>query len=119
MRRNWSLTAGNRLDTSLETFHRWGQDRKRVTLENAGELVHLRVEVQKLFRLPRSNGLLFTIHTHLLSLQDLAKNRLWAKQFHAVLQELPESIAGYKGLLLFKDTVLQYLEAELGKGGEL
>src|SRR5262249_40922311 len=63
-RKNWSLMAGNRLDTSLETFDVWGKDRKKVTLENAGEFVHLRVEVQKLFRLPRSEGILFTIHTH-------------------------------------------------------
>ena len=33
-----------------------GQLRTTVTAENAGQLVHLRVELQTLFRLPRSNG---------------------------------------------------------------
>lgn len=119
IRRNWSLSAGSQLDTSLETFHLWGQNRKRVTRDNAGELVHLRVEVQKLFRLPRSNGILFTIHTHLLSLQELTSNPAWARQFHSVLKELPDYITEYKGLSLFKDIVIQYLEDVLHKGGDV
>lgn len=119
IRRNWSLTAGEHLDSALETFHLWGQDRKRVTPDNVGEMVHLRVEVQKLFRLPRSNAILFTIHTHLLSLQELVSNQAWAEQFHSVLKELPHYIAEYKGLLLFKDTVIRYLEDVLHKGGDV
>jgi hypothetical protein len=110
VRRNWSLNAGRHLDSSLETFHLWGQDRKKVTPDNAGELVHLRVEVQKLFRLPRSNGLLFSIHTHLISLKDLAHNRDWTEQLYRVLRELPEAIADYKGIMLFKEATLRYLE---------
>ncbi|MCK9906727.1 DUF3445 domain-containing protein, partial [Frankia sp. Cpl3] len=82
IRRNWSLTAGNHLASPLETFHLWGQERKNVTRENAGELVHLRVEVQKLFRLPRSNGILFTIHTHLLPIAELKKQQAWLQRFY-------------------------------------
>ncbi|TMU85210.1 DUF3445 domain-containing protein [Bacillus sp. BHET2] len=109
VRRNWSLMAGNRLDTSLETFDEWGKDRKEVTKENVGEFVHMRVEVQKLFRLPGSNGLLFTIHTHLLSLEEFTENPEWTEQFHRILQELPTEIADYKGIALFKDEVMEYL----------
>ncbi|MFP7298829.1 heme-dependent oxidative N-demethylase family protein [Neobacillus niacini] len=109
-RKNWSLMAGGRLDTSLETFDIWGKDRRTVTKENAGQLVHLRVEVQKLFRLPRTDGVLFTIHTHLLSLEKLASNLAWAKQFYHILEELPPHIVDYKGLSLFKEQVIKYLE---------
>lgn len=114
-RRNWSLMAGGRLDTSLETFSEWGQVRKQVTKENAGELVHFRVEVQKLFRLPKSNGILFTIHSHVLPLKKFIQHRPWLEQFYAILKELPEFIYDYKGISLFRVQVLEYLEEELKK----
>lgn len=112
-RKNWSLMAGDRLDTSLETFDQWGKLRKQVTKENTGKLVHIRVEVQKLFRLPRTNSILFTIHTHLLSLEKLSSNREWLQEFYDILSELPSHIVDYKGISLFKGAVLEYLEEQL------
>ncbi|MFC3884477.1 DUF3445 domain-containing protein [Bacillus songklensis] len=112
-RKNWSLMAGNRLDTSLETFDKWGKDRKKVTKENVGDFVHLRVENQKLFRLPRTGGILFTIHTHLLSLNKLASKREWLEQFYNILRELPTPISDYKGISLFKDAVIDHLKDRL------
>lgn len=114
-RKNWSLMAGDRLDTSLETFDEWGKGRKQVTPENAGDFVHLRVEVQTLFRLSRSNGILFTIHTHLLPLGKLVERREWLEQFFQILQELPPHIVDYKGLSLFKGAVIDYLQVQLDK----
>ncbi|MBT2692222.1 DUF3445 domain-containing protein [Bacillus sp. ISL-55] len=114
-RKNWSLMAGNQLDTSLETFAEWGQSRKKVTNENVGEFVHLRVEVQKLFRLPKSNGILFTIHSHMLPLEKFIQHTPWLEQFSAILHELPEFIADYKGISLYREVVLEYLEKELEK----
>ena len=115
-RRNWSLIAGNKLDTSLETFDQWGKARRQVTPENVGEWVHLRVEVQKLFRLPRSNGILFTIHTHLLPIGMLKEKPEWLQRFYSVLEELPDSIAEYKGVSLYRDTVIRYLKGLLEEG---
>lgn len=112
-RLNWSLMAGDRLDTSLETFDQWGKLRKHVTRENAGELVHIRVEVQKLFRLPRTNSILFSIHTHLLSLEQLSTNREWLQQFYEILSELHAHIVEYKGISTYKKAVLEYLEDQL------
>jgi dimethylamine monooxygenase subunit A len=112
-RLNWSLMAGDRLDTSLETFNRWGRLRKQVTSENAGELVHIRVEVQKLFRLPRTNSILFSIHTHLLPLEQLVTNIEWLQQFYDILSELPAHIIEYKGISTYKKAVLEYLEKQL------
>ncbi len=109
-RKNWSLMAGNRMDTSIETFNVWGKERRKVTKENAGEFVHLRVEVQKLFRLPRSNAILFTIHTHLLSLEKLIEIPEWRNQLYQILVELPPHIADYKGISLYKEKVLAYIE---------
>lgn len=106
---NWTMTIGRRWDTSSETYDQWGVDRTAVTLENAGEKVHLRVEVQVLPRLPRSNGLLFLIRTYLISLEELATNPAWAKRLRRVLQSLPPEIADYKGLTRYRDTVIEWL----------
>ncbi|RXT04275.1 DUF3445 domain-containing protein [Ammoniphilus sp. CFH 90114] len=109
-RRNWSMMAGSRLDTSLETFDEWGKARHQVTMENVGELVHLRVEVQKLFRLPRSHGIFFTIHSHMLPLHLLKHKPEWLQRFYLVLSELPHSIADYKGIGLYRNTAVEYLK---------
>lgn len=114
-RLNWQMQAGNRLDTSLETFDEWGKLRKLVTSENAGEIVHLRVEAQKLFRLPKSETILFTIHTHLLSLEMFAANKQWAKQFAGILEELPPFIYEYKGLSLYREAVIDYLNRRINE----
>ncbi|MEW9671406.1 DUF3445 domain-containing protein [Ammoniphilus sp. 3BR4] len=115
-RRNWSLMAGKKLDTSLETFDEWGKARREVTAENVGEFVHLRVEVQKLFRLPRSHGILFTIHSHLLPIGLLRHKPDWLQRFYSVLCELPDSIADYKGISLYRHTVVEYLRELLDEG---
>ncbi|MET3288958.1 UNVERIFIED_CONTAM: hypothetical protein ABID98_001528 [Brevibacillus sp. OAP136] len=117
VRRNWSLNAGHKLDSSLETFHLWGQKRKEITAENAGQEVYLRVEVQKLFRLPRTHAVLFTIHTHLISLQELSLNRDYAKQLYHVLVELPDFIADYKGMKLFRGQTINYLHNLFNEAG--
>jgi hypothetical protein len=109
VRRNWGLNAGRRLDATPGTFHIWGQERAKVTEENAGERVYMRVEVQKLFRLPYSYSILFTIHTHLLSLKELSQNREWAVRLLAVLQEIPDFISEYKGFSQYKSSVIHYL----------
>ncbi|MEH7613676.1 heme-dependent oxidative N-demethylase subunit alpha family protein [Gottfriedia acidiceleris] len=116
-RKNWSLMAGKRLDTSLETFDQWGKDRKKVTADNVGEFVHLRVEVQKLFRLAASNGLLFTIHTHLLPLEQFTLNKEWLEQFYKILCELPDFILDYKGISSYKNEVITYLKNKLDEVG--
>ncbi|WP_394700555.1 heme-dependent oxidative N-demethylase family protein [Thiomicrorhabdus sp.] len=78
-RLNWTLTINARMDTSPETYPNWGTDRDSVTPENIGEKVYLRVELQVLDRMPRSNALLFSIRTYLISLNDLITNPDWAR----------------------------------------
>ncbi|MFU8926109.1 heme-dependent oxidative N-demethylase family protein [Acinetobacter puyangensis] len=108
-RLNWTMTINPRMDTSSETYHLWGHERSSVTLENVGELVHLRVELQFMPRLARSNALLFSIRTYLISLNDLVSNPEWAKRLHRVLRDLPDEIAEYKGITRYRPTVVQWL----------
>lgn len=108
-RLNWTMTVNPRMDTSSETFHEWGHERSQVTAANVARMVHLRVELQFMPRLPRSNALLFGIRTYLISLEELASNPAWACRLHRVLRDLPDAIADYKGLTLYRQTVVDWL----------
>ena len=108
-RLNWTFTAGPRLDTAPEIYHLWGRDKPAVTAQNAGETVHLRVEVQVLARLPRSHGVLFSIRTYLIRLDELATNPDWAKRLRRVLNSLPAEITEYKGLTNTGPAVIAWL----------
>jgi dimethylamine monooxygenase subunit A len=114
-RLNWTMTVNRRLDTSLETYADWGKDRSTVTLENCGDKVHLRVEVQRFVRLPRSNCLMFPIHTYLISLNELMSDRVWTKRLYRVLKNLPPDLVDYKGLSRYRDTVLTWLAQRDGQ----
>ena len=108
-RLNWTLTINARMDTSPETYPSWGKDRLSITPENVAEKVHLRVEVQVIDRMPRSNSLLFSIRTYLISLEDIATNPAWAKRMHRAMKTLPEALVDYKGLTRFHPMVVEYL----------
>ncbi len=106
---NWTTTVKPRLDTAPEVYHLWGGDRSLVTAENAGELVHLRVEVQVLARLPRSHGVLFSIRTYMIRLDELATVPERARRFRRVLLSLPPEITDYKGLSGTRDAMIDWL----------
>lgn len=112
-RSNWSLMAGETLNTHLETFPEWGKKRYSVTEDTVGNYVHVRVEVQKLHRLPKTYTILFTIHTHLLSLKELSKDLNKANQLYTILLSLPKPIEEYKGITPYKSHVMNYLEGVL------
>lgn len=113
-RTNWTLTIGRRLDVSTEVSHEWGPDRGWIqTVDDAvfGACVHLRVEVQHLVRLPDSGAVMFLIRTYMLPFEQLARIEPWRARTHAVLQELPEDMAEYKGLISYRDRAVAWLES--------
>lgn len=112
-RYNWTMTVDGRYDTFPENFDEWGPEREKVTAENAGETVYLRVEDQRLFRLPRSQAILFSIHTHLISLEELIQNEAWGVRLQKVLMDLPNYICEYKGFSGYKDEIIGYLKNKL------
>jgi hypothetical protein len=98
------------METSAETLPDWAPDRTIVTAENAGELVNLRIELQPLHRLPRSNAVLFPVRTYLVSLQELATFApQWAKRMHRVLQTLDQELVDYKGFTRYRDAAVAWL----------
>lgn len=108
-RLNWTMTVHPRMDTSPENYHKWGIDRAKVTPENVGELAHLRVELQSLYRLPRSNAILFSIRCYLISLDELVTIPKWAKRMHRVMRDLPEELADYKGFIGYRPILVDFL----------
>ena len=101
------------MDTSPEVYHEWGVERSMITAENAGEMVHLRVELQTLFRLPRSNGLLFSIRAYLASMEDLCSNPAWAKRLYSVMKTLNPQIGNYKGTDPYRAQLVEWLSGRV------
>jgi hypothetical protein len=108
-RLNWTMTIHPRLDTSPEQYPCWGRDRGTVTPANAGDLAHLRVELQGLWRLPRSYAIVFGIRCYLISMRELVTIPKWARRLHRVLKGLHPELVGYKGLTRYRDTVVEWL----------
>jgi len=106
---NWGLTASRRMDTAPETYHLWGAERSTLTADNVGERVHLRVELQALFRLPRSNAILFSIRSYLVSLNELQSVPEQARRLLRVLRSLPQSVIAYKDLTRYHHLVVEHL----------
>ncbi|APJ04855.1 heme-dependent oxidative N-demethylase family protein [Silvanigrella aquatica] len=108
-RLNWTMTIHPRLDTSPENYPFWGADRNKINYSNVGELVYLRVELQTLFRLPKSNCILFAIRCYLINLNEINSFPRWSKRLHRVLKNLHPDLIEYKGLTKFNSTVVSWL----------
>jgi dimethylamine monooxygenase subunit A len=108
-RLNWTLTVNPRLDTSPENYPIWGPDKVTVTPENVGAKLCLRVELQTLTRLPRSNAILFGVRGYLIRLEELVRVRKWGRRLHRVLRDLPPEIADYKGMPRYRQMIVDYL----------
>jgi dimethylamine monooxygenase subunit A len=117
-RTNWTMTIRRRLDMSTERYPEWGPDREWIQIvddETFGALVHLRVEVQHLIRLPHSGAIMFLIRTYMLALQQLATVEPWRVRAAAALAELPDDMADYKGIIKYKERAAAWLAGHPGK----
>ena len=113
-RTNWSMTVGRRLDVSTEAVPEWLPDRQRLEAvddEEFGRLIHLRVEIQHLIRLPESGAICFLIRSYMLPLADVATVEQWRVRTAAVLAELPDDMVEYKGLAAYRDRAVSWLQA--------
>lgn len=114
-RTNWTMTIGRRLDVSTERYPEWGPDREmiqHVDDETFGRLVHLRVEVQHLIRLPESGAIMFLIRTYMLPFEQLATVDAWRTRTAEVLAELPDDMADYKGVIKYRARAAEWLRAQ-------
>lgn len=118
-RTNWSLAVGGHLDLSTETYPEWGPGRDRIhEVDDAtfGAEVHLRVEVQHLLRLPETGCVMFLIRTYQLPLEVMAEVQPWRERLAAVLAELPEDMADYKGFTAYRNRAVDWLSDRAASG---
>lgn len=106
---NWTMTVDPLLDTSPENYPKWGPSRASLTPETVGNRMHLRVELQTLFRLPRSNAIVFPIRCYLIKFEEIATQPKWARRLHRVIRDIPDALATYKGFLRNKPLMVDYL----------
>ena len=106
---NWTMTIDPLLDTSPETYPQWGPSRTTLTPENIGQRMHLRVELQTFFRLPRSNALVFPIRCYLIKFDELVTVPKWGRRLHRMVRDLPEELAVYKGFARNRHLMVEYL----------
>ena len=106
---NWTMTVNPLLDTSPEHYPKWGTMKGTVTPDNVGDKLHLRVELQTFFRLPRSNALVFPIRCYLISFNELVTQPKWARRLHRVIRDLPVELASYKGFIGNRPMMVDWL----------
>ena len=106
---NWTMTVNPLLDTSPETYPVWGPMRTSLTQANMGDKMHLRVELQALFRLPRSNAIAFSIRCYLGKFEELVMQPKWARRLHRVVRDIHPDVAAYKGFLRNRDAMVEWL----------
>ncbi len=82
-----------------------------ITPENAGQRIWLRVEHQTLRCLPKSKAILFTIRTHIDSLDRVTTAPTIAEKLSQAVQALMPETQAYKNLLSFRSALLDYLAA--------
>ena len=106
-RLNWSLMSSPALFQPRGHIVRDSQD--RITAENAGDRLWLRVERQTLRRLPRSGDVLFTIRIHMRPLRDVRDRAGEAARLASAVRAVPAEVARYKGLSPVRDALLGWL----------
>ncbi|HEY0938284.1 MAG TPA: DUF3445 domain-containing protein [Trebonia sp.] len=110
---NWAFQPYRVLDHSLDAAADWMPAAARfpatATDDDIARQVYLRVELQHLVRLETSGAVLFLIDTRFLALAELARVPAWAARLLAVLAELPDDIADYKGLGELRPRVIDCL----------
>lgn len=109
-RQNWTTTAGDTMDTALDSYADWGPSRHALAASEAfADVFHMRLEVQHLVRLPESGAILFLIRTYLLPLREIMAVPAWRAQFASVLGHLSPDILQYKGLVALRPRLLEHL----------
>ena len=110
---NWSIKASPQLNQlvrlSQQVQHNNDTLPSDLTPENIGDRCYLRVERQTLSRLPRTHGILFTIHTYQSPLVAVTTNPQHARRMAAILQSTPATLLDYKGMTPFMNPLLTYL----------
>lgn len=111
-RLNWSTSKHrtSRLDTSLETYPEWGAEIPSLVRDGEWGSLLMRIELEHFIRLPMTGAVTFNIRTYVLPFAEIREISAWRNQLAAILRELPEDLATYKGFVDFRRDLVDYLE---------
>jgi hypothetical protein len=109
-RANWGIKPSNRLNLATKFKAELQELYRDITLENVGQRCYFRVERQGLLRLPRTQGVLFTIRTYQTPLEIVVRDSAQAKLLYGVLKSMPPATLEYKGMTPYIEILLTYLE---------
>lgn len=112
-RLNWAIKNIPRLNLTPRYAHEVAQAQRELTSDTIGARCLLRVERQALIRLPRTQDILFTIHTYQEPIASIAQNSQHARTLLGVLQTTPPEVLQYKGIAPFAPMLIAYLLNQL------
>jgi dimethylamine monooxygenase subunit A len=107
---NWTIKAFNQLNLPPSISKALTPLKHSIMAENAGERCYFRSERQTLSRLPRSQGVLFTIRTYQIRIDELVQVAGWGERLLNVLRSTPAETLNYKGMALFAEALMGWLE---------
>jgi hypothetical protein len=116
VRYNWSVHE----DPTLfqPTGHGRGELDPRITPDNAGETLWLRVERQTFRLLPESGVVVFGIRTHVTPLAEVVAVPGEAGRLAAAVRGVPVELERYKSLMPFRVALLGYLDHKTTEGAD-
>jgi dimethylamine monooxygenase subunit A len=115
-RLNWSFKATARLNHIPQYHYEEQQLSSQITCENIGERCFVRIERQALARLPKTNAVLFTIHTYQSPLALVVDNVDAAQRIFNIVKTMPAEMLRYKAMLPYATILLEYLAARCEVG---
>lgn len=109
-RQNWSVQRDSRLfapmrEAALETS---------LTPQQAGQQIHIRIETQHFYKLPKSEAVIFAIRT------SLAPLNFWQKRPEPIaalldqIEKLGSDMLGYKAIEPLRPALQHWLESHIG-----
>ena len=108
-RQNWSVQRDSRLfapmrEAGLETS---------LTPQEAGQQIHIRIETQHFYKLPKSDAVIFAIRTSLAPLNFWQKNPKPIAALLVQIEKLGSDMLGYKAIEALRPALHHWLESHI------
>jgi hypothetical protein len=114
-RMSWNFKLSNQLDMTTKREQVYKADfairAPRLTSADVGQAVFIRIERQTFTRLPRSNALLFGIHTYNSSVAEEAAKPHRARAILNVLLGAPREVKDYKAITPIERPLVEFLQS--------
>jgi len=114
-RMSWNFKLSDQMDMTTQHKPAYKADFARrapkLTAEDVGGAVFIRIERQTFTRLPRSEGLLFGIHTYNSSVAEEATDSRRARCILNVVRGAPRDVKDYKAITPIEGPLVSFLEA--------